>query len=138
MPVFFDLSPGDELPPLEKAPDREQLVKYAAGSGDFNPLHYDPDFPQARQIGDNIVHGRLKYAALGQLVSDWLDGTGRVMSISARYRGMDRRAETFTCRGRVVGKREEGGQQLVDLDLWTENARGERTTIGAATVVLNV
>jgi acyl dehydratase len=127
MPVFFDLSP-----------DREQLVKYAAGSGDFNPLHYDPDFPQAQQIGDNIVHGRLKYAALGQLVSDWLEGTGRVMSISARYRGMDRRAETFTCRGRVAGKREEGGQQLIDLDLWTERARGERTTIGAATVVLNV
>jgi acyl dehydratase len=95
MPAFFDLSPGDELPPLQKAPDREQLVKYAAGSGDFNPLHYDPDFPQAQQIGDNIVHGRLKYAALGQLVSDWLEGTGRVVRISAWYRGMDRRAETF-------------------------------------------
>ena len=58
---------GDELPPLIKQPDRGQLVKYAAGSGDFNPLHYDPDFPQTREIGANLVQGRFKYAALGQL-----------------------------------------------------------------------
>ena len=138
MPKFDDVNVGDELPTLDKSPDRAQLVLYCAGSGDFNPLHWDQSFEQAKQIGDNIVHGRLKYAALGQLVSDWLEGTGRVVSISARYRGMDRRAETFTCRGRVAGKREEGGQQLVDLDLWTENTRGERTTTGAATVVLDV
>lgn len=67
---------GDELPPLTKTLDRLDLVKYAAGSGDFNPLHYDPDFPQARDIGDNIVHGRLKYAALGRVVSDWLSHRG--------------------------------------------------------------
>jgi hypothetical protein len=41
------LEVGTELPPLTKAPDRAQLVKFAAGSGDFNPLHYDADFPQA-------------------------------------------------------------------------------------------
>jgi len=68
---------GDELPALIKQPDREQLVKYAAGSGDFNPLHYDPDFPQAQEIGANLVHGRFKYAALGQLVSDWLGAVDR-------------------------------------------------------------
>jgi acyl dehydratase len=67
------LEVGTELPPLTKAPDRAQLVKFAAGSGDFKPLHYDADFPQARELGDNLVHGRLKYAALGQMVSDWLD-----------------------------------------------------------------
>jgi acyl dehydratase len=71
MAADFTPSVGDELPPLTKAPDREQLVKYAAGSGDFNPLHYDADFPQAQAIGGNIVHGRMKYAAMGQLVSDW-------------------------------------------------------------------
>ena len=137
MPAFAEVSPGDELPPLRRTPTREDLVKYAAGSGDFNPLHYDPDFPQARRIGDNIVHGRLKYAALGQLVSDWLGHSGRVAAISARYRGMDARGETFTCRGRVVGKREEAGRLLVDLELCTVNEHGERTTTGAATVVLD-
>jgi acyl dehydratase len=136
---YDDVAVGDELPALIKAPDREQLVKYAAGSGDFNPLHYDPDFPQARVIGDNIVHGRLKYAALGQLVSDWLGHSGRVVVLSATYRGMDLRAAKFTCRGSVTSKRTEGGRRLVDLELWTESEAGgsvTRTTKGSAVVEL--
>ena len=51
-------------------------MKYAGGSGDFNPLHYDYQFPQAKQIGSIIVHGRFKYAALGELVSNWLGHRG--------------------------------------------------------------
>jgi acyl dehydratase len=134
--TFTPPAVGDELEPITKTLDREQLVKYAAGSGDFNPLHYDPDFPQARDIGDNIVHGRLKYAALGQLVSDWLGHAGFIRRISASYLGMDRRGEPFTCRGRVSGVRQEDGRNVVELELWTENSEGRRTTEGAAEVVL--
>jgi len=137
MPKFDDVQVGDALPELVKSPDRSQLVKYAAGSGDFNPLHFDPDFPQARQIGDNIVHGRMKYASLGELVSNWLAHTGRLRTIACQYRGMDMRGATFTCKGVVTGKGEEGGAKLVDLEVWTENAEGQKTTPGTATVVLN-
>ena len=137
MPTFAELSVGDELPPLTKVLDRSQLVKYAAGSGDFNPLHFDPEFPQAISIGDNIVHGRLKYAALGQLVSDWLGHRGWVRRISAQYRGMDRRGAAFTCKGRVSALREDGGNKVVELELWTESAEGRRTTSGTAEVVLD-
>ena len=132
----FGPTAGDELPPLEKTPDREQLVKYAAGSGDFNPLHYDADFPQARAIGDNIVHGRMKYAAMGELVSNWLAHRGWIRRISAQYRGMDKRGEPFTCRGRVVSVAEQDGVNVVELEVWTENASGEKTTTGRAEVVL--
>jgi acyl dehydratase len=137
VPSFENLAVGDELAPLTKTLDRSQLVLYAAGSGDFNPLHYDPEFPQAVEIGDNIVHGRLKYAALGQLVSDWLGHAGVLRRLSASYRGMDRRGETFTCRGRVSNVHDEDGRRVVELELWTENAEGKRTTDGAAEVVLD-
>jgi acyl dehydratase len=137
VPNFADVNVGDTLPELTKAPDRSQLVKYAAGSGDFNPLHFDPDFPQARQIGDNIVHGRMKYASLGELVSNWLGHSGWVASIACQYRGMDLRGATFVGKGRVVAKHEEAGRKLVDLELWTEDGSGNRTTPGTATVVLN-
>jgi acyl dehydratase len=137
VPNFADVNVGDTLPELTKAPDRSQLVKYAAGSGDFNPLHFDPDFPQARQIGDNIVHGRLKYASLGELVSNWLGHSGWVASIACQYRGMDLRGATFVGKGRVIAKHEEAGRKLVDLELWTEDGSGSRTTPGTATVVLN-
>ncbi|MFN2468710.1 MAG: MaoC/PaaZ C-terminal domain-containing protein [Gaiellaceae bacterium] len=136
MTRFDELAVGDGLPALTKSPEREDLVKYAAGSGDFNPLHFDPEHPQARQLGDNLVHGRLKYAAIGQLVSDWLGHEGWIRRIAAQYRGMDRRGAPFTCRGRVSSVREESGATVVDLELWTENAEGERTTTGSAEVVI--
>ena len=137
MPNFADVNAGDTLPELTKAPDRSQLVKYAAGSGDFNPLHFDPDFPQARQIGDNIVHGRMKYASLGELVSNWVGHSGWISRVACQYRGMDLRGATFVCKGRVVAKREEGDRREVDLELWTEDSSGNRTTPGTATVVLD-
>jgi acyl dehydratase len=132
-----DPAVGDELEPRTLTLDRSQLVMYAAGSGDFNPLHYDPEFPQAVDIGDNIVHGRLKYAALGRLVSDWVEHAGFIRRLSASYRGMDRRGASFTCRGRVSAVREEDGRRVVELELWTESAEGKKTTVGQAEVVLD-
>ena len=137
MPNFSDITVGDELPSIDKTMQRLQLVQYAAGSGDFNPLHYDADFPQAKAIGDNIVHGRMKYAALGQCVSNWLGHTGRVVRLGCQYRGMDMRGAPFVVKGKVSAKREEAGQKLIDIDVWTETADGKITTPGTATVALN-
>jgi len=127
---------GDALPELRKRPDVEQLVKYAAGSGDFNPLHYDFNFPQAKQIGSIIVHGRFKYAALGELVSNWLGHAGRVRRIACQYRGMDMPFQDIVCRGKVRRKWDEGGRKLVELDVWTENPEGKKTTPGTVVVEL--
>ncbi|WP_153505607.1 MaoC/PaaZ C-terminal domain-containing protein [Cumulibacter manganitolerans] len=134
--MSFEIAVGDRLPTLTKSPDREALVKYAAGGGDFNPLHFDADFPQTKLTGGNIVHGRLKYAAMGQCVSDWLAHRGWIRSISAQYRGMDLVSTTFTCEGEVTDVREEDGSQVATVRLWTADANGNQTTVGQAEVVV--
>ena len=136
MPNFAQVNVGDELTPVVKTPGRRELVQYAAGSGDFNPLHYDTEFPQAKALGDNIVHGRMKFAVLGELVSNWLAHSGRIKTIGCSYRGMDMQGQTFTAKGKVVAKREHDGEKFVDLEIYIENASGARTTPGTATVVL--
>ena len=137
MPKFDEVNEGDELPTLNKAPDRAQLVLYCAGSGDFNPLHWDQSYPQAQAMGDNIVHGRMKWSTLGQVVSDWVGGDGWVRSVSCQYRGMDMQGTEWSAKGVVTGKREEDGRKLVDIDVWTENTGGQKTTPGKAVVVLD-
>jgi acyl dehydratase len=136
MRTYDSINVGDALATIVKKPGRLQLVQYAAGSGDFNPLHYDADFPQAKAIGDNIVHGRMKYASLGEVVSNWIGHAGDILSLSCQYRGMDMQGAEFTCGGVVKAKRELDGEKLVDLELWTENGAGQRTTPGSATVRL--
>jgi acyl dehydratase len=123
---------GDTLPELKKKPGVSQLVKYAAGSGDFNPLHHDYDFFQAKAIGSIIVHGRFKYASLGEVVSNWLGHRGYIKRISCQYRGMDFPDKLITCKGVVERKWEEGGEKLVELTVWAENEEGKKNTPGKA------
>lgn len=130
-----DVKEGQPLPEIRKAPGVTQLVKYAAGSGDFNPLHHDYAFPQAKQLGSIIVHGRFKYASLGEVVSNWLGHAGRIRKLSCQYRGMDLPNKEFLCKGVVRKKSTDGGQKVVELDIWAENAEGKKTTPGSAVVV---
>jgi hypothetical protein len=83
-----------------------------------------------------IVHGALKHAFLGQLLVEW---TGDVRSLKrwqVQYRGMDVPEQDITCRGVVTKKYQEQGENLVELDIWTENPEGQKTTPGIALVSL--
>lgn len=137
MPLTWnDFAEGDALPTLEKAPGVTQLVKYAAGGGDFNPLHHDYAFPQAKALGSIIIHGRFKYAALGELVSNWLNHGGRIVKLSCQYRGMDMPDKPMTLGGTVVRKWEEDGEKRAELELFVQDAEGKNTTPGSAIISL--
>ena len=137
MAVTWDsIADGQPLPPLDKQPGVTQLVKYAAGGGDFNPLHHDFAFPQSKALGSIIVHGRFKYASLGEVVSNWLGHAGRIKLLSCQYRGMDFPEKPMACGGVVKRKWVEGGEKLVELELWTKNEKGQSTTPGSAVVAL--
>jgi acyl dehydratase len=135
---FEDVKEGQELAEIKIAPDKQQLVKFAAGSGDFNPLHFDEKFPmlQAMGIQDNIVHGRFKYAQVGRLVFGFAGYKGRVKKFGVSYRGMDLINKPITVKGVVTAKKQEDGENIVELDIWTEDADGKKTTPGTATVSL--
>lgn len=132
---FETIKVDDALPELRKKPGVTQLVKYSAGGGDFNPLHHDYNFEYAKAIGSIIVHGRFKYAALGELVSNWLAHEGRIKKISCEYKGMDMPDNEIICNGRVSAK--DDAAKEAELELWTENDAGKRTTLGSAVVAFS-
>jgi acyl dehydratase len=131
-----DVSEGMSIPELKKKPSSQQLVQWAAGSGDFYQIHYDKDFAISTGLKGIIVHGALKHAFLGQLLHDWIGNTGRIKKFGCSYRGMDYPDEEITCKGVVKRKYQENGEKLVDLEIWTENPEGQKTTPGTATVRL--
>ena len=133
---FEDVHEGDEIPLLRKACTLQQLVMWAGASGDFYPIHFDPDFARGVGLDGVIVHGGLKHAFLGQLLHDWIAPGGSIRRFGCQFRGMDYPGQELLCRGAVTRKYEQDGQALVDLDVWIENASGGRTTPGSATVVL--
>jgi acyl dehydratase len=135
--LYFDaVQVGDLLPPLIKRPSTQQLVMYAGASGDFYPLHYDQEFARAQGLPGIIVHGALKSAFLGQLVTDWIGVDGILVELSVRYREMDVPGDVLTCHGLIAEKRNEGRRNLVRCELWIENGQTIRTTTGEALVDL--
>ena len=123
---------GDEIPELIKHPTTRQLVQYAGAQGDFYEIHYDQAFAQSVALPGVILHGLLKAAFLGQLVTDWLGDRGTLKTFEVSYRGIDQPARPYSCRGRVT--KVEGEQ--VELEIWGEDPASNRTTIGTATVEL--
>ncbi|MGA2285766.1 MAG: MaoC/PaaZ C-terminal domain-containing protein [Dehalococcoidia bacterium] len=133
---FEDVNVGDEIPKLVKNCTTQQLVMWAAGSGDMYQIHYDKDFAAGNGLPGVIVHGALKNAFLGQLLHDWLGDKGQIKKYSCQYRGMDVPGQEMICRGVITEKSQEGGKNVVQLDIWTEKEGGEKTSPGKATVYL--
>jgi acyl dehydratase len=133
---FDDVKVGDELPPLVKGPIQQiQLTRYAGASGDFNPIHQDDEFARAAGMGGVFAHGMLSMGFVGQLVTDWA-GAGQVRKLGVRFAGLVRLKDTVTCRGRVLAKSSKDDVNLVDLEVWAENQKGDKVVTGKATVAL--
>jgi len=76
---------GDELPAIEVRVTREQLVRYAGASLDFNPIHWNEAFAKDVGLPDVIAHGMLTMALAGRVVTDWLGDPARLIDLSARF-----------------------------------------------------
>lgn len=135
--VFYeDVEEGMEIPTLTKHPTTRQLVKWAGASGDFYEVHYDKDFAKSQGLDSVILHGRLKAAFLGEMITDWIGPEGILEKLTCQYRGMDIPDEDIVCRGKVEKKYIKDGKHCVELNIWTQNPREEKTTVGTAIVGL--
>ena len=133
---FEDVSEGTELPVLRKDPTTQQLVKYAGASGDYYQIHYDLNYAKSNNLPDVILHGALKNAFLGQIVTNWIGEGGGLKKLTAQYRGMDVPGTPILGKGRVTKTWTEDDQNLVECEIWLENHEGKTTTPGTAIVEL--
>ena len=133
---FEDIKEGQDITALVQNCDSQRLVFWAAGSGDYYQIHYDKDFAQATGLQERIVHGALKHALLGRMLHEWIGEKGRVKQVACQYRGMDMIDKDVTCKGVVTSKRVTDGRNLVELDIWTEDPSGNKTTPGTAVISL--
>jgi hydroxyacyl-ACP dehydratase HTD2-like protein with hotdog domain len=123
---------GQELPELVKEPSTRQLVRYAGAQGDFYEIHYDQDYARSVGLPGVILHGLLKAAFLGQLVTDWIGDEATLKTFEVSYRGIDQPGRPYRCCGKVT--RVDGKE--VEVEIWGEDENGKRTTVGNATVEL--
>ncbi|NED94471.1 MaoC family dehydratase [Phytoactinopolyspora alkaliphila] len=64
---------------------RENLVRYAGASGDFNPIHWNDRVAKAVGLPGVLAHGMLTMALAGRLLTDWVGDPAAVVEYSVRF-----------------------------------------------------
>ncbi len=99
-------------------------------------LHWDSEW--AKGIGNPMAYdyGVLRQSWLYHMASDWAGDDGFIERLEDSIRKFNYMGDTQFLTGRVIGKREEAGRHLVDLEMHMVNQRDIETAYGAAVVSL--
>ena len=108
---------GERLVDLRCGASRSDLMRYAAASEDWNPIHFDHDAARAAGLGGVIVHGLLMAAWMGRLAGRY----GVLDSMRLRFRNPLRPAAAALVTGVVGGISADGAE--LDLALVAADQR---------------
>lgn len=130
----MDIAIGQEIPTFERVAGFHAWNRFAAVNDEFVPIHMDDDAGRAAGNGGAFGMGSLQFSYLHAVLRDWIGDDGRIVRVSCQYRAPSLRGPRTVAGGKVTGVREEGGERLVDLDVWTMTEDGTMLAPGTATV----
>ena len=82
---FSTLSKGDVIAEESFHLTRDNLVRYAGASGDFNPIHYRDDVAVSVGLPGVLAHGMLTMGLAVQPVSNWAGDPARIVDYQVRF-----------------------------------------------------
>ena len=98
---------------LRVTPDKYLPHRYAGASGDFNPIHLDPELAKAVGFPSNILHGLYTMAQVARANVNAAGGDPRSLKrLSVQFRGMGFPEQEITVTGSV--KEERDGRVIVE------------------------
>ena len=131
-PSAGDRGPNEEAPnrhspdvgrvlTSRKSASRADLVRYAAATRDYNPLHWDHETARAAGLDGVVVHGLLMLSWLTQQASAFAEGPAPIATIKVRFRSALGPAETARVEAVVADVAPDGGDANLSLNLVAGN-----------------
>ncbi|MSQ41629.1 MAG: hypothetical protein EXR65_01135 [Dehalococcoidia bacterium] len=135
---FDDVQIGDELEE-HSAPGREDVLQFftaTSGAGRMDPDGIFASEEAARRVGAEgpMVPGGMSFALISRLVTDWAGMEGRLDSLDISFRRPIVHGDGLRLVALVTDT--DPAAASVKLDVYMENARGERPLQGTAVVTL--
>jgi acyl dehydratase len=121
---LVDAAVGEEIPELRRVVAREDVIAYAAVSGDRNPLHQDDAFARSVGFPGVIAHGMFTMGHMAAAVVAWAGGTTAVLSVSAQFRAPVYLGDTIVAGGRV--RSVDPDEDTATLEMWVSVEREGR------------
>jgi acyl dehydratase len=104
---------GDSIPEVKVTPDAGLTLRYAAASGDPNPIHTDEEFARNVGLPGCILHGLYSMAQVARANTAAAGGDPRKLKrLAVQFRGMGFPGQEITVTGTV--KEERDGRVVVD------------------------
>jgi acyl dehydratase len=108
-----ELNVGDQIEELRVTPDKYLPHRYAGASGDFNPIHIDPEFAKAVGLPNNILHGLYSMGLVARANAALAGGDPRALKrLSVQFRGMGAPEQEIVVSGTV--KSVDGDRVTID------------------------
>ena len=106
-------------------PDKYLPHRYAGASGDFNPIHIDPEFAKAVGLPNTILHGLYMMGLTARAAAEAAGGGDpkSLKRLSVQFRGMGAPETEIVVSGEV--KSVEDGRATIEVVA----AQGENVTI---------
>lgn len=82
---YNSLTKGDVVSEESFHLTRDNLVRYAGASGDFNPIHYRDDVAVSVGLPGVLAHGMLTMGFAVQPVSNWVGDPARIVDYQVRF-----------------------------------------------------
>ena len=119
-----DLNVGDSIAGLSVTPDKYLPHRYAGASGDFNPIHIDPEFAKMVGLPNTILHGLYMMGLVARSAADIAGGDPKALKrLSVQFRGMGAPETEIVVSGTI--KAVDGDTVTID----TVAAQGDNQTI---------
>jgi 3-hydroxybutyryl-CoA dehydratase len=134
--TFDELSLGQKAS-FTKQVTEQDVVLFAAVSGDVNPVHLDEAFAAKTMFGGRIAHGMLSGAVISAALAMEMPGPGVIyLGQTLRFTRPVRIGDEVTAKLEVTEKRE--GKGIVKLACEVVNQDGKVVVSGEATVLAPV
>jgi 3-hydroxybutyryl-CoA dehydratase len=118
------LSEGEQIAELRVTPDKYLPHRYAGASGDFNPIHIDPEFAKAVGLPNTILHGLYMMGLVARASTEAAGGDpGKLKRLAVQFRGMGAPETEIVVSGTV--KSVDGDRATIDVVA----AQGDNQTI---------
>lgn len=111
------------------------VMSYAHITGDFNPVHVDPEAAAASRFGQRIAHGMLSAGLVSAAIASKLPGPGSIyLAQTLRFTAPVRLDDTITVKLTVT---ELLSKKRLKLSTVCQNQNGETVLDGEATILLD-
>jgi acyl dehydratase len=132
-----DYNIGDSAE-FTKTITEEDVMKFAEVTGDYNPIHVNPEYAKTQMFGKQVAHGALSSGLISAVLGTKLFGPGILYGgQTVQFKRPVFFGDTLTAIATVKEKytKKEGTLKFIIAETIVKNQKGEIVTSGEGTIV---